>query len=137
MQDFETRFAARLLSLETTLAQRTSMADNVVADLAARVCVIEAQSGRQQRVSASVEQNVAMSAQSRFFCAQLPPPTFDGTTSWAAFLVQFESVAALNGWTVQDKAQVFVVQLRAAAAEYHEYSPQVIRLNYEAPGVGA
>ncbi|KAL1435127.1 hypothetical protein MTO96_011257 [Rhipicephalus appendiculatus] len=132
MQDFETRFAARLLSLETTLAQRTSTADDVVADLAARVSVIEAQSGRQQRVSTSVEQNVPMSPQSRFFRAQLPPPTFDATTSWATFLVQFESVAALNGWTVQDKAQVLVVQLRAAAAEYLEYIPQVIRSNYEA-----
>ncbi|KAL1441908.1 hypothetical protein MTO96_008176 [Rhipicephalus appendiculatus] len=132
MQDFETRFASRLLSLETMLAQRTSTADDVVADLAARVSVIEAQSSRQQRVSTSVEQNVPMLAQSRFFRAQLPPPTFDGTTSWAAFLVQFESVAALNGWTVQDKAQVLVVQLRAAAAEYLEYIPQVIRSNYEA-----
>ncbi|KAL1487090.1 hypothetical protein MTO96_046675 [Rhipicephalus appendiculatus] len=41
MQDFETRFASRLLSLETMLAQRTSTADDVVADLAARVSVIE------------------------------------------------------------------------------------------------
>ncbi|KAL1474127.1 hypothetical protein MTO96_038217 [Rhipicephalus appendiculatus] len=132
MQDFETRFASRLLSLETMLAQRTSTADDVVADLAARVSVIEAQSSRQQRVPTLVEQNVPMLAQSRFFRAQLPPPTFDGTTSWAAFLVQFESVATLNGWTVQDKAQVLVVQLRAAAAEYLEYIPQVIRSNYEA-----
>ncbi|KAL1487130.1 hypothetical protein MTO96_031105 [Rhipicephalus appendiculatus] len=132
IQDLETRFAARLLSLETTLAQRTSTADDVVADLAAQVSVIEAQSGRQQRVSTSVEQNVPVSDQSRFFRAQLPPPTFDGTTSWAAFLVQFESVAALNGWTVQDKAQVLVVQLRAAAAEYLEYIPQVIRSDYGA-----
>ncbi|KAL1416095.1 hypothetical protein MTO96_028264 [Rhipicephalus appendiculatus] len=60
MQDFETRFASRLLSLETMLAQRTSTADDVVADLAARVSVIEAQSSRQQRVSTSVEQNVPM-----------------------------------------------------------------------------
>ncbi|KAL1426912.1 hypothetical protein MTO96_017904 [Rhipicephalus appendiculatus] len=123
MQDFETRFASRLLSLETMLAQRTSTADDVVADLAERVSVIEAQSSRQQRVSTSVEQNVPMLAQSRVFRAQLPPPTFDGTTSWAAFLVQFESVAALNGWTVQDKAQVLVVQLRAAAAEYLRVHP--------------
>ncbi|KAL1476025.1 hypothetical protein MTO96_036833 [Rhipicephalus appendiculatus] len=120
MQKFDTRFASRLLSLETMLAQRTSTADDVVADLAARVSVIEAQSSRQQRVSTSVEQNVRMLAQSRFFRAQLPPPTFDGATSWTAFLVQFESVAALNGWIVQDKAQVLVVQLRAAAAEYLE-----------------
>ncbi|KAH7939231.1 hypothetical protein HPB52_009084 [Rhipicephalus sanguineus] len=130
MQDFETRFATRLLSLETALAQRTSTADDVVADLAARVSVIEAQSNRQQRVSTSVEQNNIGRAQSRFFGAHLPPPTFDGTTSWAAFLVQFESVATLNGWTVQDKAHA--VQLRDAAAEYLEYIPQGIRSNYEA-----
>ncbi|KAH7982755.1 hypothetical protein HPB52_006936 [Rhipicephalus sanguineus] len=132
MQDFETRFATRLLSLETALAQRTSTADDVVADLAARVSVIEAQSNRQQRVSTSVEQNNIGRAQSRFFGAHLPPPTFDGTTSWAAFLVQFESVATLNGWTVQDKAQLLVLQLRDAAAEYLEYIPQGIRSNYEA-----
>ncbi|KAH7976694.1 hypothetical protein HPB52_018308 [Rhipicephalus sanguineus] len=132
MHDFETRFATRLLSLETALAQRTSTADDVVADLAARVSVIEAQSSRQQRVSTSVEQNNTGRAQSRFFGAHLLPPTFDGTTSWAAFLVQFESVATLNGWTVQDKAQVLVLQLRHAAAEYLEYIPQAIRSNYEA-----
>ncbi|KAH7947620.1 hypothetical protein HPB52_014611 [Rhipicephalus sanguineus] len=124
MQDFETRFATRLLSLETALAQRTSTADDVVADLAARVSVIEAQSSRQQRVSTSAEQNNIGRAQSRFFGAHLLPPTFDGTTSWAAFLVQFESVATLNGCTVQDKAQVLVLQLRHAAAEYLEYIPQ-------------
>ncbi|KAH7977000.1 hypothetical protein HPB52_022810 [Rhipicephalus sanguineus] len=122
MQDFETRFATRLLSLETTLAQRTSTADDVVADLAQR----------QQHVSTSVEQNNIGRAQSRFFGAHLLPPTFDGTTSWAAFLVQFESVATLNGWTVQDKAQVLVLQLRHDAAEYFEYIPRAIRSNYEA-----
>ncbi|KAH7984493.1 hypothetical protein HPB52_021845 [Rhipicephalus sanguineus] len=100
--------------------------------MAARVSVIEAQSGRQQRVSTSVEQNVPILSKSRFFGAHLPPPIFDDTKSWAAFLVQFESVATLNGWTVQDKAQVLVVQLRDAAAEYLEYVPQVIRSNYEA-----
>ncbi|KAL1480007.1 hypothetical protein MTO96_034758 [Rhipicephalus appendiculatus] len=63
MQDFETRFASRLLSLETMLAERTSTADDVVADLAARVSVIEAQSSRQQRVSTSVEQNVPINVQ--------------------------------------------------------------------------
>ncbi|KAH7957092.1 hypothetical protein HPB52_015160 [Rhipicephalus sanguineus] len=124
--------ATRLLSLETALAQRTSTADDVVADLAARVSVIEAQSSRQQRVSTSVEQNNIGRAQSRFSGAHLLPPTFDGTTSWAAFLAQFESVATLNGWTVQDKAQVLVVQLRDAAAEYLDYLPQGIRSNYEA-----
>ncbi|XP_049272511.1 ATP-binding cassette sub-family C member 2 [Rhipicephalus sanguineus] len=128
MQDFETRFATRLLSLETALAQRTSTADDVVADLAARVSVIEAQSNRQQRVSTSVEQNNIGRAQSRFFGAHLLPPTFDGTTSWAAFLVQFESIATLNGWTVQDKVQVLVLQLRDAAAEYLEHIPQEARL---------
>ncbi|KAH7951826.1 hypothetical protein HPB52_013438 [Rhipicephalus sanguineus] len=110
MQDFETRFATRLLSLETALAQRTSTADDVVADLAARVSVIEAQSSRQQRVSTSVEQNNIGRAQSRLFGAHLLPPTFD----------------------VQDKAQVLVLQLRHAAAEYLEYIPQAIRSNYEA-----
>ncbi|KAH8025730.1 hypothetical protein HPB51_010971 [Rhipicephalus microplus] len=117
MQDFKTRFATRLLSLEATLAQRGPTAD-VVADLAARLSVIEEKSGLQQRVSTAVERNIFLSAQPRFFGAQLPPPTFDGTTSWAVFLAQFESVTALNGWTVQNKPQALVVQLRGAAVEY-------------------
>ncbi|KAH8027065.1 hypothetical protein HPB51_001961 [Rhipicephalus microplus] len=50
MKDFETRFATPLLCLETTLAQLAPTAD-VVADLAARLSVIEEQSGLQQRVS--------------------------------------------------------------------------------------
>ncbi|KAH8028859.1 hypothetical protein HPB51_019948 [Rhipicephalus microplus] len=101
-------------------------------DLAARLSVIEEQSSLQQRVSTTVERIVPLSVQPRFFGAQLSLPNFDDTTSWVAFLVQFESVAALNGWTVQNKAQALAVQLRGAGVEYLEYIPQVIRSNYEA-----
>ncbi|KAH8021974.1 hypothetical protein HPB51_019618 [Rhipicephalus microplus] len=106
------------------------MAD-VVTDLAAQLSVTEEQSGLQQRVSTMVDRIVPLSAQPRFFGALLPPPIFDGTTSWAAFLVQFEFIAALNGWTFQNKAQA-LVQLRGALVEYPEYIPQVLRSNYEA-----
>lgn len=44
MQDFETRFATRLLSLEATFAQRAPTVD-VIADLAEQLSVIEEQSG--------------------------------------------------------------------------------------------
>ncbi|KAL1426024.1 hypothetical protein MTO96_003493 [Rhipicephalus appendiculatus] len=104
MQDFGTRFAARLLSLETTLAQRTSTADDVVEDLAARVSVIEAQPGGQQRMSTSVEQNVPMSAQSRFFAHNFHYLPLMVPHRGPHFWCSSESVAALNGWTVQDKA---------------------------------
>ncbi|KAH8038117.1 hypothetical protein HPB51_022351 [Rhipicephalus microplus] len=96
MQYFETRFATCLLLLEATLTQHAPTAD-VVADLAVRLSVIEEQSGFQQRASTPVERNVPLPAQPRFFGAQLPPLTFAGTTSWAAFLAQLEFVAVLNG----------------------------------------
>ncbi|KAH8030309.1 hypothetical protein HPB51_006741 [Rhipicephalus microplus] len=131
MKDFETSFATRLLSLEATLAQRAPMAD-VIVGLAARLSVIEEQFGLQQCVSTAVERNVPLPAQPWFFGAQLPPLTFNGTMSWAAFLVQCESVAAVNGWTVQNKPQALIVQLHGAAVEYLEYIPQVVRSNYEA-----
>ncbi|KAH8037856.1 hypothetical protein HPB51_018344 [Rhipicephalus microplus] len=130
MQDFETRFATRLLSLVATLPQRATTVD-IVADLAAGLSVIEEQPSLQQRVSTAVERYV-LSAPLRFFGAQLPPPTFDGSTSRAAFLVQFESVVALNDWEVQNEAQALVVQLCGAAVEYLEYSPQVVHSNYKA-----
>ncbi|KAH8020373.1 hypothetical protein HPB51_001006 [Rhipicephalus microplus] len=59
MQNFETLFATRLLSLEATLAQHAPTAD-VVADLAVRLSVIEEQSGHQQRVSSAVKRNVPL-----------------------------------------------------------------------------
>ncbi|KAH8009342.1 hypothetical protein HPB51_015665 [Rhipicephalus microplus] len=105
---------------------------DVVADLAAWLSVIEEQSGLKQHVSTKVERNVPLSAQPRFFGAQLPPPTLDDTTSWAVFLALFEFVAALNGWTVQNKAQALILQLRGAAVEYLEYIPQGVLSNYEA-----
>ncbi|KAH8040090.1 hypothetical protein HPB51_009346 [Rhipicephalus microplus] len=111
---------------QATLAQRAPTAD-VVADLAARLSVIEEQTSLHQRVSTAVERNVPLSAEPLCFGAQLPPPTFDGTTSGAGFSVRLKFIAALNGWTVQNKAQ-----LRGAAVEYLEYIPQIVRSNYEA-----
>ncbi|KAH8018226.1 hypothetical protein HPB51_000189 [Rhipicephalus microplus] len=105
MQDFETRFTTRLPSLEVALAQRAPTLD-VVTDLAVRLSVFEEQSGLQQRMFTAVERNFSLLAQPRFLGAQLPPPAFDGTMSWAAFLVQFESIADINGWTVQNKASL-------------------------------
>ncbi|KAH7970682.1 hypothetical protein HPB49_014177 [Dermacentor silvarum] len=85
IEKFDTRFATRLLFLETAFAQ-----------------------------------------------PQLNSPSFDGTSSWAAFRVQFESVAALNAWTVRDKAQVLMAQLCGAAAGYLQNIPPVTRSNCEA-----
>ncbi|KAH8024183.1 hypothetical protein HPB51_022244 [Rhipicephalus microplus] len=131
LQDFETRFATRLFSLEATLAQRAPTAD-VAAVLAVRLSVIEEQSGLQQRVSTVVKRNVPLSAEPPF-----SEHNFHRLPSMASrrgqnFLVQFDSVADLNGLRVQNKAQALVMHLRGAALEYVEYIPHVVRENDEA-----
>ncbi|KAH9372457.1 hypothetical protein HPB48_011307 [Haemaphysalis longicornis] len=63
-------------------------------------------------------------------CFQLRPPVFDGFTSWAAFRLQFESVAVASGWSLTDQASVLVAQLRPPASYVLEYLPQHTRHDY-------
>jgi hypothetical protein len=45
------------------------------------------------------------------------PPTFDGTTSWAVFWRQFETVAEHNCWTQQGKYTYLITALQGRAAD--------------------
>jgi hypothetical protein len=45
------------------------------------------------------------------------PPTFDGTTSWAVFRRQFETVAEHNCWTQQGKYTYLITALQGRAAD--------------------
>ncbi|KAH9361442.1 hypothetical protein HPB48_003884 [Haemaphysalis longicornis] len=63
-------------------------------------------------------------------CVSLRPPVFGGSTSWAAFRIQFESVAVASGWSLTDQARVLVAQLRPPASDVLEYLPEYTRLDY-------
>ena len=43
------------------------------------------------------------------------PPLYDGSTSWDAYIAQFEMLAQLNHWTKVEKVTLLVVSLRGAA----------------------
>jgi hypothetical protein len=45
------------------------------------------------------------------------PPTFDGTTSWAVFRRQFQTVAEHNYWTRQGKYTYLIIALQVRAAD--------------------
>ena len=40
------------------------------------------------------------------------PPTFDGRSSWEAYITQFEIVADLNRWSMEDKAVFLAASLK-------------------------
>jgi hypothetical protein len=45
------------------------------------------------------------------------PPKFDGTTSWALFRRQFETVAEHNCWAPQEKSTYLITALQGRAAD--------------------
>lgn len=47
--------------------------------------------------------------------ANLKPPTFDGTSSWTDYLIQFEMVSELNGWDQPTMAMCLGASLRRVA----------------------
>ncbi|KAH6942602.1 hypothetical protein HPB50_008427 [Hyalomma asiaticum] len=118
MKELHNRFTTRLLFLGTPFAQHTTTANEMIADLATGISSVKMQYGCQPRVSPPVD--------------QLNPPTFVDISSWAAFRGQFESAANLSGWTMGNKAQVLVAQLRGAAAEHFEYIAPPTGYSYEA-----
>lgn len=50
-------------------------------------------------------------------------PPYDGTTSWAAYRQQFQTVAAANGWTEEQSLTALTVALRGAALSVLEALP--------------
>ena len=43
------------------------------------------------------------------------PDKFDGSSSWSAYIIHFESVATVNQWTEDEKAMYLASHLRGAA----------------------
>ncbi|KAH7981590.1 hypothetical protein HPB52_000021 [Rhipicephalus sanguineus] len=134
---FGDQMATRLLSAEAMVTQRLSATVNLLADLAARVATLESPSTTAPRPTPPAEQAPTertpsqpadhLSGTGRM---SLRPPTYDGTTSWAAFRIQFESVASFNCWTSEEKLLVLVAQLRSTAAELLNCLPRVGRSTY-------
>ena len=60
------------------------------------------------------------------------PPLYDGSTSWDAYIAQFEMLAQLNHWTEVEKATLLVVSLRGAALPVLSNLPADRRSNYRA-----
>jgi hypothetical protein len=51
-------------------------------------------------------------------CASIAqPPKFNGTTSWAVFRHQFETVAEHNSWTRQEKSTYLITVLQGRATD--------------------
>ncbi|KAH9378966.1 hypothetical protein HPB48_006347 [Haemaphysalis longicornis] len=73
---------------------------------------------------------VALPLATRHQCFQLLPPVFHGSTSWAAFRIQSESVTVASGWSLNDQARAVVAQLRTPASDVLECLPEYIRLDY-------
>ena len=63
--------------------------------------------------------------------AKMKAPTFDGTTSFNVFKLQFETIAAANGWSRGEMASTLVVALRGNAAEVLQMVPQSELGSYE------
>ena len=62
---------------------------------------------------------------------QKKPPTFDGSTSWQDFLVQFEMIAYANKWDDGQKAYELATSLRGVAQGIVTDIEPEKRLNYD------
>ena len=58
------------------------------------------------------------------------PPTYDGTTGWQDFLVQFEMIAEINRWDNYTMAYELATSLRGVAQEIVTEMEPARRLNY-------
>ena len=61
---------------------------------------------------------------------RIKPPTFDGKTPWANFLLQFEAAARANGWTLAEKASALIVALRGDAIDVLQTIPLEVQDDY-------
>ncbi|XP_054090415.1 uncharacterized protein LOC114805225 [Zeugodacus cucurbitae] len=59
-------------------------------------------------------------------------PTFDGTTPFQIFKLQFEKTAATNNWSAEDKVFALFVALKGAAAAILQTLPNCESSSYEA-----
>ena len=59
-------------------------------------------------------------------------PRYDGTSTWEAYLVQFEIAAELNGWTCPEKAAFLATSLDGSAANILGAIPADRRKDYSA-----
>ena len=48
-------------------------------------------------------------------CAQQCPPPYDGQSPWDVYCTQFEMLATVNGWSVQEKVTYLAVSLKGTA----------------------
>jgi hypothetical protein len=79
---------------------------------------------RMAEVEARVELGVG--GRTRNDARRAKPPTFDGSTSWAMFQRQFETVADHNRWMPQEKATYLIAALQGQACDVlHEVSKGV------------
>lgn len=60
----------------------------------------------------------------------LKPQPFDGTVSWEAYQMQFETIAEANGWNDSNKARALVSYLRGKAVEILETIPADLLHDY-------
>ena len=60
------------------------------------------------------------------------PAFYDGRTTWDAYHAQFEMLAEVNGWTIQEKATFLAVNLKGPALTVLSNLPQEQRYDYAA-----
>lgn len=64
-----------------------------------------------------VDPDVALRNSSTSALVKLKPPTFNGTTSFDVFKMQFETVIQTNGWNNGDSVAALIVSLQGGASE--------------------
>ncbi|KAH7974348.1 hypothetical protein HPB49_014290 [Dermacentor silvarum] len=101
-----------------------SSVESRIADLSTHVSSIMSPGSPVQAPPVSVPQSPFLNSVTQHCQESFPSPLpFDSTTSWSAYCMQFESVAALHSWSPHHKAQILVAQIRSAAAEFLEFLP--------------
>ena len=63
--------------------------------------------------------------------SKIKTPSFDGTTSFNVFKIQFETLAKRNGWNNREKAFQLVLALKGSAAEVLEILPSSSTDNFD------
>uniref|UniRef100_T1I4L2 Retrotransposon gag domain-containing protein n=1 Tax=Rhodnius prolixus TaxID=13249 RepID=T1I4L2_RHOPR len=61
---------------------------------------------------------------------RIKPPAYDGTSSWANYVLQFNAAASANSWTERDKVTSLIVSLRGEALDILQSIPEAHRQDF-------
>lgn len=107
IEDSEQKIKTEMRRMETEFDTKLKMLKNEVEEL---------KSGRKEERVLDPEEQRMIGTEAKSFI-KFKTPSYDGKTSWSAYLRQFNAAASANRWSDKEKATMLIVSLRGEALD--------------------